>query len=153
MPRETMGDRKKGWMEFTLRLTDVRLRDLIVETAIDLGWSMDSVARRALAWAIEQHAANRPGMTARQGAKAYALVGGHEPEISRRKPKTLRASGNPRLAVRYPPEWQETLERYVEDSVLHHRLAPLWREAIVGWLDSNDAKKLIAAAKKAALAA
>ena len=149
MPRSR--DRKFGWLEFTLRLTDKRLRAMIVECAIELGWSMDSIARRALAWHIEQHVKSR-GLTASK-ATAYALPGGQTPEILRRKPETLRKSRNPRLAVRYPPAWQKALDRLVADSVLHDRLAPLWRAAILGWLDSDECVAAKKAAKKAREAA
>lgn len=138
----------QGWRETTIRTPDNRLRSMLVEISIDLGWSLDACARRALAWYVERHAAES-GMPSREAAKAYALPGGHHAEVSRRKPETLRNSKSKRLSVRYPGQWQGTLNRVIGENLLHNHIAPLWREAILLWIESDDA----AEARKAALAA
>lgn len=148
MPRSTKFVEKGEWLEFTLRLTDGRIRSMLVDISIDLGWSLDSCARRALAWFVDQHGKGR-GMSARVRAKEYPLAGGHEPEVARRKPETLRRSKSLRIALRYPPAWSETLDRVVGESMLHNHIAPLWREAIVAWAASDD----VQAVKDAASAA
>lgn len=115
--------RREGWKETKIRITkalDGRLRCV----AVARGWSLDTCARKAM-----KRIANK---------RKVKLPGGNQTEILHRAPATILSGASDKLWIGFPRSWDQGLAELVAKSDLHTQVAPLWREALLDWIEMQE---------------